>query len=776
MQLMNEPLMNIAQNYLNTGLSVLPAIRAEKRPAIGKWKQYQQRLPLDTELTSWPFNDSLCVICGTVSGNLEIIDFDGGGELFPAWMDRIDPDLRDHLVIETTPSGGMHVIYRCDVPVCGNIKLSQRKVDDKIQTLIETRGEGGLFLCSPTPGYEMMQGDLCDLPILTEYQRDTLLRTAWELNEYFPPVIDGTNVGQAASHNSNMCCTSAHSSRMCQMSADNGPGATDNSHNNRHLADNVHRPGDDFNKRGDVKDLLQTHGWTLVAPGENEYWRRPGKDTGWSATLKDRVFYVFSSNADPFEPNRGYSPFAVYALLEHGGDFNAATRTLAQYGFGDDLNDQCLSGVDLSGILAGDDQDDSEPVIPDPGPIPEHLFRVPGFVEQVMDFTLTNAPYPNVGLAFCGAMALQSFLCGRKVCDAGDLRPNIYLLALASSGTGKDFPRKVNSSVLFETNQVASLGDKFASGEGIQDALARTSAMLFQNDEMDGVLRQINMDRENRRESIPNVLLTLYTSANDVYPLRVKAGQKEASHIDQPHLTLFGTATPQYFYESLSQRMLTNGFFARLIIVDIGKRGEGQTPGSARNLPEPIIQAARWWSEFQPGTRQGNLMDIHPEPVVVSRTPEAEEAIADLQRLTEQEYDDAHHRNDEVARVAWSRTHENAMKLALIYACSVDHENPTIDIQGVEWAKAFAMHQTRRQLFLAQCYVAANPFHADCLKLIRKLRETSDQQMEHSPLLKAMHMKAADFKELIQTLMQQGELATIKEPRAGASKVIYKLI
>ena len=32
-------------------------------------------------------------------------------------------------------------------------------------------------------------------------------------------------------------------------------------------------------------------------PGENEYWRRPGKDKGWSATLKDRVFYVFSSSA-----------------------------------------------------------------------------------------------------------------------------------------------------------------------------------------------------------------------------------------------------------------------------------------------------------------------------------------------------------------------------------------------------------------------------------------------------------------------------------------------
>jgi hypothetical protein len=76
----------------------------------------------------------------------------------------------------------------------------------------------------------------------------------------------------------------------------------------------------------------------------------------------------------------------------------------------------------------------------------------------------------------------------------------------------------------------------------------------------------------------------------------VKAGQKETIHIDQPHLTLFGTATPQYFYEALCQRMLTNGFFARMIVIDVGRRGSGQTPGSARHLPDSIVDTARWWA------------------------------------------------------------------------------------------------------------------------------------------------------------------------------------
>ncbi len=740
-----------AESYLNAGLCVLPARRCEKRPAVGSWKRYQQRLPTAAELSAWLSNnhDAICILCGAVSGNVEIIDFDAGGERFSAWCERISPALRDRLVVETTPSGGRHVIYRCEVEICGNLKLAQRLADEKVITLIETRGEGGLFLCAPTPGYAITQGELSQLPVLTLEDRDALLHAAWELNEYLPPVDNGPMTPAAAR------------AIKSQPSAD--------------------RPGDDFNQRGDPQKVLEQHGWACVRGGENEHWRRPGKHEGWSATLKDGVFYVFSSNAAPFEPNRAYSPFSVYALLNHGGDFEQAARSLRDAGFGGDGVAGVHPEVDISGILAtskvpSNDCPSAEvaPNRPDPGPIPEHLFRVPGFVSQVMDFTLANAPYPNVGLAFCGALALQSYLCGRRVCDPGDLRPNLYLLALASSGTGKDFPRKVNARVLFEIGHVASLGDKFASGEGIQDALARTSAMLFQNDEMDGVLRQINFDRENKRESIPNILLTLYTSANDVYPVRVKAGQKEAAHIDQPHLTLFGTATPQYFYESLSQRMLTNGFFARLIIVDIGKRSAGQTPGSPRKLPDRILQAARWWGEFQPGTRRANLLDVHPEPRIVPWTPDAKEALTALQRQAEREYDQAHERNDEVARVAWSRTHENAKKLALLHACSENHESPVISLPGVEWATAFAMHQTRRQLFLAGSYVAENPFHAECLKLIRKLREAPDGQMQRQHMLRAMRCKAADFDQIVHTLIQQGDIVPVEMPSKTKTAMGYR--
>jgi hypothetical protein len=62
-----------------------------------------------------------------------------------------------------------------------------------------------------------------------------------------------------------------------------------------------------------------------------QYWQRPGKDgTAWSATLGacGPYFYVFSSNASPFQPEHAYSPFSAYGLLDHSGDFQTAARTL----------------------------------------------------------------------------------------------------------------------------------------------------------------------------------------------------------------------------------------------------------------------------------------------------------------------------------------------------------------------------------------------------------------------------------------------------------------
>ena len=745
--------------YHRAGLCVLPAILEEKRPALSAWKQYQQRLPTERQVEAWFAEDSpLCLLTGAVSGNLEMIDFDYAGELFDRWKDLVAtqaPGLVERLVIERSQSGGRHAIYRASTPVPGNRKLAQRTVvvpsaepvviagkshvprlvDDRYEvicTLIETRGEGGLFLCAPTPGYQVEQGTFADIPVLDEAERAILIEAACALNEMLPRVETTPSASGAGG-----------------------------------------RPGDDFNERGDVRELLRRQGWQLVRGGENEYWRRPGKQQGWSASLKDGVLYVFSSNAAPFEPDRAYAPFGVYTLLEHGGDFAAAAAALRAGGFGGDGDD---SDVDLSRIVGTTSASlgpPSQSDHPDPGPVPVELLRVPGFVSAVMDHCLATAPYPNVALAFCGALALQALIAGRKVRDQGDNRTNIYLLALAYSSVGKDWPRKLNTHIMHRVGLVNSLGEKFASGEGIQDALFLSPALLFQTDEIDGLLQSINKARDARHENILGTLLTMYSAANSIYPMRRKAGKEAPGVIDQPCLVVYGTAIPTHYYEALSERMLTNGFFARMIIVESGPRSVGQEPGII-NPPPFILETARWWADFNPGT--GNLERFHPQPRVVEADEDARILLTESRQAAEFEYASAEARGDPVGTTVWGRVPEQVRKLALLYAVSANHESPRIDVGAVRWATEFILHQTRRMLFMAHNHVADNPFHAECLKLLRKLRETPDRQLPHSVLLKRMKTDAKGFAALIETLCQQGEIEIVTTPRAGWPVRGYRLV
>jgi Virulence-associated protein E-like domain len=94
-------------------------------------------------------------------------------------------------------------------------------------------------------------------------------------------------------------------------------------------------PGADFEQRTTWQDLLEPHGWIAVyRRGEEIWWRRPGKDTGWSATTGHvRGLKVFSTST-LFDPNRTYTKFAAFAVLQYGGDFSACAKALAGAGYG----------------------------------------------------------------------------------------------------------------------------------------------------------------------------------------------------------------------------------------------------------------------------------------------------------------------------------------------------------------------------------------------------------------------------------------------------------
>ena len=314
-------LLGTALAFHAAGIVALP-VRTDgsKAPGLQTWKAYQERQPSLDELLGWfgtDATDGIGILTGAISGNLEMVELEGRAMLDGAWGQLVQ--LADDNGItelwnrvhwgyaEDTPSGGLHLLYRVTGgEVRRNTKLAR---DEQRQVLAESRGEGGFVVVAPSAGrthpsgkaWNLYEGGIDTIAEITADERD-LLWAVIGLLDREPP--------------------------REQHRASLPLGETTGT-----------RPGDEYDAKTTWAEILEPHGWTIARRmGKGHAWTRPGKSHGISATTGqaadgiDRL-YVFSSSTD-FEPERPYTKFAAYTLLEHHGDYSAAARALAAAGYG----------------------------------------------------------------------------------------------------------------------------------------------------------------------------------------------------------------------------------------------------------------------------------------------------------------------------------------------------------------------------------------------------------------------------------------------------------
>lgn len=302
--------MNVYQQYLSYGLSVIPV--KDKIPCVPSWKQYMKQRATNEEAGAW--NNGVAIICGDISGGLLCIDFDvKNGDRYGDWLQLIDsqtPEVLSKLVIEQTPSGGYHVIFRSPLKI-GNLKLA---MNPEGAATIETRGEGGYFACAPTTGYKLDYSSFEQINTVTAEQAEIMINAAKALNEKHEKTVE-----------------------YKQESYEPRTGLS---------------PFDDFNTRHGVKEMLEQHGWRMCrAHSDKEYYTRPGKQRGISASYNaiPGRFFCFTSSTI-FEQEKTYTAAAVYAVLNFNGDFKAAAQDLMHRGYG--RREQRESGQWYSGASA----------------------------------------------------------------------------------------------------------------------------------------------------------------------------------------------------------------------------------------------------------------------------------------------------------------------------------------------------------------------------------------------------------------------------------------
>ena len=139
-----------AVRYLEMGLSVIPLKPRDKKPSLSHWAQYQKRRPENVELDSWFIgtDNNIGVVCGQVSGNLAVVDFDDEKAFhycFPHGGELTD----ETLCVRT--GKGVHVYVRLERTI-KKTTLRSRSGTGKVEPglPVDIQGEGGYVVAPPS--------------------------------------------------------------------------------------------------------------------------------------------------------------------------------------------------------------------------------------------------------------------------------------------------------------------------------------------------------------------------------------------------------------------------------------------------------------------------------------------------------------------------------------------------------------------------------------------------------------------------------------------------
>lgn len=476
----------------DAGLSVVRASNDGTKKPVGQWKQHQTRRADRATIEGW-FSGTewgLGVVCGAVSGDLEMLELEGrfmteiGSERFRQAMKEADLELLMQRLVNgfmvTSPSGGRHFYYRIsNGEAAGNTKLARRPATttelatnptDPIRVLIETRGEGGFVVAPPSGGkvhpsgrpWATKAGSFAAIPEITAAERDAFHEVCRSFDTAdtakgvaVPPIPADRRI---------------HLPKPNQVAGDSWFDAVV-----QHLRST--QP---------MVQLLEHYGWKFDHDDTHGRHLMSGPhhpDGGVSGSVNNNDRLCPFSTSTPFatggEPPTTYDQLDVIAAYEHSGDRKAAGRAIAERtgiltAWKTAKDTQATTGRPPEGVdpATGEIRADAGLLTAVGGPLDDTFWEARPHLAHIRQAAYSRMVAPAAVLA-CILARIAAFTppSTRLPAIIGATSPlSTYVALHARSGGGKSAATGCAADLLPDTPPACAGPLPVGSGEGLIDA------------------------------------------------------------------------------------------------------------------------------------------------------------------------------------------------------------------------------------------------------------------------------------------------------------------
>lgn len=316
-----------------------------------------------------------------------------------------------------------------------------------------------------------------------------------------------------------------------------------------------------------------------------------------------------------------------------------------------------------------------------------------GTLKQMVDYIISRSYVEQPALSLASALVTLGTLISRKIVFQG-VTPNLYILNIAESGSGKDSVQQAAKTLLKSAKMSSLIGaSQYPSEASIIAFLSQQPVRLDIIDEASSFLKAASSGGAPYQSGIGDTLCELYTSANEHYLGKVLAaeGGKRIGQCYRPHLNILCSTTFRGISEGISHSTLEKGLFARFLTFF----GEDSKPAKRiRNavfIPVELEKRLEYWGSWQNPKATGNIVENQP-PFDMGIDKEADELLDTyFYQLDDLKCNTT---NDIVSKPVIARLYQQMLKIVLISAVSnaKEGELPRVRAIDVEFGHNMIMY------------------------------------------------------------------------------------